>query len=231
MNLALARLLTRLYPSAWRRRYGAEFEAFLQSRPGGLRESTNIVFSALEEHILPTQTGTMEQPTPFQSLCARAPWAAFALGPVFLLAAAYLFACLYLWLGWHLFLPAADTPFGSPLGYTYGPTNLYFQAGKFFYFGAPILVGWAVGLASARQRHSAVWPAIGMLLTACMGATVQMQASRTSVPNSLGHIRIHFGLWPSTQGLYDGLFHSLLILGFTLLPYLLLRRRALRSAI
>jgi hypothetical protein len=35
MNPALARLLTRLYPRPWRERYGAEFEAFLQTGPGG----------------------------------------------------------------------------------------------------------------------------------------------------------------------------------------------------
>lgn len=225
MNPTLACLLTRLYPRAWRTRYGLEFEAFLQSRPGGLCASANIVYSALKEHLLPTRRGNMEQPTPFQSLCARAPWATFTLAPPFLLAGAYFIACLYLWSGWHLFLPAADTPFGGPR--LYGFANLYFQAGKFFYFGAPILVGWAVGLTAGRQRLSAVWPTVGLVLTACMGATAQIHASRTSVPDALGHIRMNFGLWPSAQGLYDGLFHSLLILGFTLLPYLFLRRRNL----
>src|SRR5215470_20178193 len=50
-----------------------------------------------------------------QSWCARAPWAMFSLAPLFSLAAAYFGAAFYLWCGWNLFLPEADTPFwGSP---------------------------------------------------------------------------------------------------------------------
>ena len=46
MNGRVARLLTRLYPRAWRERYGAEFEAFLQDGPGDLRTSANVIWSA-----------------------------------------------------------------------------------------------------------------------------------------------------------------------------------------
>jgi hypothetical protein len=51
----------------------------------------------------------------FQSWSARAPWAMFGIVPLLLLAGAYLIACLILWCGWRIFLPAADTPFGPPL--------------------------------------------------------------------------------------------------------------------
>jgi hypothetical protein len=54
MSPKLAHLLIRLYPPAWRERYGAEFEALLQSGPGGLRASANVVWSAIHEHIVPT---------------------------------------------------------------------------------------------------------------------------------------------------------------------------------
>jgi hypothetical protein len=61
MNPRLAHLLVRLYPRPWRERYGAEFEAHLQSGPGGLPASANAVWSALHEHISPTQGLTMNQ--------------------------------------------------------------------------------------------------------------------------------------------------------------------------
>jgi hypothetical protein len=47
----------------------------------------------------------------------RTPWAMFVFAPPFLLAGAYLFACFYLWCGWNIFLPAADTPFGVGTDY------------------------------------------------------------------------------------------------------------------
>jgi hypothetical protein len=69
MNPTLARLLTRLYPSPWRERYGAEFEAFLQTGQAGLRTSVNIVWSALHEHIVPTIGGNMDpNPNSFRTI-------------------------------------------------------------------------------------------------------------------------------------------------------------------
>ena len=129
----------------------------------------------------------------FQSWSARAPWAIFGLAPLLLLAAAYFVACLYLWCGWKIFLPAADTPFGSrPVGSIYEFANLYFQAGKLYYFAAPILVGWGVGLVAVRQRLKAVWPAVGLALIAWMGGTAQIHAGRTAAPRGLGHISMQF---------------------------------------
>jgi hypothetical protein len=221
MNPRLARLLTRLYPRSWRERYGAEFEAFLATGHGDLRTSANIAWSALRERILPTQVLTMDQNSPsvrFQSWCARAPWATFGLAPLFLLAGAYLVACSILWLGWKAFLPGADTPFGG--GRMYGFANLYFQFGKLYYFSAPILVGWGIELIAFRQRAKAVWPVIGLVLIAWMGAAARIQAGRTAVPGGLGHIRMDFALGPSVQSLHDGLFHALMILLLTVLPYL-----------
>jgi hypothetical protein len=62
MNLRMARLLTRLYPPAWRARYGAEFEALLLDGGGGILAGMNVVWSAVGEHISPTQGGDMDQP-------------------------------------------------------------------------------------------------------------------------------------------------------------------------
>jgi hypothetical protein len=69
MNPALARLLTSLYPPAWRDRYGTEFEAFLQTGQGGLRTSLNVVCAALREHIVPTRRGNMDpNPNSFRAV-------------------------------------------------------------------------------------------------------------------------------------------------------------------
>lgn len=164
----------------------------------------------------------------FQSWCARAPWATFGFAPLFFLAVAYFIACFYLWSGWNIFLPGADTPFG---GLTHGPIygfeNIYFQAGKFYYYGAPILVGWGIGLIAARQRVKAVWLALGLVLTAWMGGTAQIHASRTAVPRGLGHIRMEF--FDPGSSVQGGLFHALVILSFTMLPYLVWRLRNTHS--
>ena len=42
VNVRLARLLTRLYPRAWRQRYGKEFQAFLEAERAGLRASWTL---------------------------------------------------------------------------------------------------------------------------------------------------------------------------------------------
>jgi hypothetical protein len=69
MNRALAHLLTCLYPRDWRKRYGAEFEALLQTGRGGLRTSANVVWSALCERISPTRGGDMDhRPNSFATI-------------------------------------------------------------------------------------------------------------------------------------------------------------------
>jgi hypothetical protein len=62
MNRRVAHLLMRLYPRAWRERYGEEFEAILENGPGDLGTSANVLWSALSEHISPTRGGNMDQP-------------------------------------------------------------------------------------------------------------------------------------------------------------------------
>ncbi len=64
MNPKLAHLLVRLYPAHWRSRYGDEFEALLEARPGNLGTAANVIASALYEHIFPTQRGPTMNPDP-----------------------------------------------------------------------------------------------------------------------------------------------------------------------
>ena len=228
MNARFARLLTRLYPRAWRQRYGQEFQGLLESERGGLRAFVNVTRSALCEHVIPTQDASDRSPGSlrFRSCCIRAPWAVFSLGPLLLLAGAYFIACLYLWSVWTIFLPAADTPFGVRwMGPPYALPNLCFQFGKFYYFGAPVLVGWAMGLIAARQRMRALWPILSLILLALTGGSAQIHASRTGVPNWVGHIRMDFFIFGSSvQGASQGIWNALLILLLTVPPYLMLRR-------
>jgi len=94
MNRVVARLLTRLYPCAWRERYGTEFKAFLEDRHG-LRTSANVVWSALCEHIFPTRGGNMDQQTRSFGAIVRKPSAflplAMSLTALAMLGGAYIF--------------------------------------------------------------------------------------------------------------------------------------------
>ena len=168
----------------------------------------------------------------FQSWFARAPWM-FGLVPLICLSAAYLVACLYLWCGWKVFLPGADTPFGAVATPTYSLANIYFQAGKFYYYSAPILVGWTIGIVAARQRLRAVWPTLGVVLIAWMGATARIQASRTAVPRGLGHISMDFFTFgPSSQTISGSMLSAFVIFTLAILPYLVWRlRRVLRGSL
>jgi hypothetical protein len=157
-----------------------------------------------------------------RSWCARAPWATFGVVPLLLLAAAYCFACIYVWLGWGIFMPGAATPFGARVpGPIYGGENLYFQAGKYFYMLAPLLVAWTVAVMAARQRCKALLPVLGMALIAWMGGTAQIQASRNGAVNR--NIGMSFFIpGPSWQ---TNLLGALIVFALAALPYFLWQRQ------
>jgi len=166
----------------------------------------------------------------FQSWSVRAPWAIFGLGPLLFLAVAYFIACIYLWFLWRVFLPGADTPFGyGNSGPIYGFQNLCIQAGKYYYIGAPVFVGWGVVHLAARQRVKAVWPIVGSALVALMGSAAQIHASRTTVLHGLGHIRMDFGVADSAQYILGQLLHALVIFALAALPILFWRLQKNRS--
>ncbi|HEY7335530.1 MAG TPA: permease prefix domain 1-containing protein [Bryobacteraceae bacterium] len=158
----------------------------------------------------------------FLSWSASAPWALFTLAPL-CMAAAYFVAAFYLWCGWNLFLPGADTPFGAaPLD---GLANFYFQAGKFYYYCAPLLVGWGIALVAGRQRLKALWPLAGLALVAWMGGTAQIQTSRETIART-AHVGIHwFFLGLPGQNAFGSLAHILAIFTLTALPWLIWRSR------
>src|SRR6202034_4315403 len=114
----------------------AEAEAAAMLRLGGVDELAQAMIGERE----------------FQSWSVRAPWAAFGVAPLLVLAVAWYVALFILWSGWNVFLPGSDTPFGAGHYRMFDLANLYFQLGKLIYFSAPILVGWGIALIAARQR-------------------------------------------------------------------------------
>ncbi|MGD0462635.1 MAG: hypothetical protein ABSB74_09105 [Tepidisphaeraceae bacterium] len=161
----------------------------------------------------------------FQSWCVRAPWAVFGLAPLLLLAGAYFVACLILWFGWKFLLPGTDTPFVRVNGFAI----FYFGVGRWLYFGAPILIGWGIGLIAARQRFKAFWPTVGLVLIALMGGTAQVHAGRTAVPGGVRYISMGFNFGSSAQGISNGLLHALVILSLAVPPYLIWRSQKAHS--
>jgi len=161
----------------------------------------------------------------FQSWCVQAPWAMFGLAPLFFLGGAYFVACLILWSGWKIFLPGTTTPFVRLNGFSI----FYFGFGRLLYYGAPILVGWGIGLIAARQRFQWVWPTVGLVLIALMGGTAQVQANRPALPGGAGRISMSFTFGRSVQSASYSLLHVLMIFSFTVLPYLIWRMQKAHS--
>ncbi len=194
-------------------RTGAEAESAALARLGAIDDLA---------HAMTTQRN-------LRAFTARAPWAAFALVPVGLLAALYIVACSILAIGWLIFLPGAETPFGAHAGGPiYGIENIWFQTGRMIYFGAPYFVGWAIVLAAVRQRSRVFWPAIGLVVIAWCGGTSRISASRTQVP-TLTHVSMKMATVSSAQNLPPSLGHVALILALTVLPYLVWRIKSARA--
>ena len=48
--------LLRLYPRAWQRRYGAEFEELVASQPGSLQLAVDLLGGAVDAHVKPRRS-------------------------------------------------------------------------------------------------------------------------------------------------------------------------------
>lgn len=132
--------------------------------------------------------------------------------------------------GWKLFLPTAATPLVRIPGPVYGLENVYFEVGRMIFFGAPIVIGWAIGLVAARQRTKSIWPFIGLGLVALLSSSAQVQAFRPTVTSSGANINKGIGLGPALTRT-DGFLELLVFLCLTALPYLIWRLRQTRSPI
>lgn len=151
----------------------------------------------------------MTEQRQFQSWCVRAPWAAFGVAPLLVLAGAWCVALLILSLGWRTFLPGAETPLGVR---QYGLANVYFQVDRAFYYAAPIFIGWGMGLLAVRQRLKAIWPMAGLVPIALMAATARVHANHAE---GVGIRFAHVLSIPS----------ALVVLSLMALPYLIWRAR------
>jgi len=152
----------------------------------------------------------------FQSWCVRAPWAMFGIAPVFLLAGAYFIACFILWSGWKIFLPGNDTPFVRIEGFAI----LYFGVGWWLYFGAPVLVGWGIGVVAIRQRFRTAWPFFGLILITWIGCIAQVRVRRPIVPGGAGQVRMGVTFSHSFE---SSLLYGLWILSLMVTPFLFWR--------
>ena len=155
----------------------------------------------------------------FQSWSVRAPWAAFGVAPLLFLAAAWGVALFILWSGWNIFLPGSDTPFVR----IDGLAIVYFGIGKLIFFGAPILIGWGIGVVTIRQRLKPMWPAAGLALIALIGGTLKVGVTQPDATRRVGHIYMGLTYGSAGQIIPDGLFHALVILSLAVLPYLIWR--------
>jgi hypothetical protein len=228
MNPRLAHLLVCLYPSPWRERYGEEFEALLIAGKGGFGFFANVICSAMHERAFPIQGVSMDDPFSLRlqsrSWCERVPWAVFSLGPLLLLGATYLVACLILWSGWGIFLPESNTPFVR----IHGIAIFYFGLGRLLYYSAPFLIGWGFGVFAARARIQAAWPVAGLALISLTSALAQVQASR-GIPGGGAHVSMEFAFGHSAHGVPSNLLHALIIFPVLVLPYLIWQVRRTHS--
>lgn len=162
----------------------------------------------------------------FRSFCVRAPWVAFGLVPVIFLASAYVLATFILASGWAMFLPQSETPF-IPI---HGIAIVYFGVGRMLYFWAPVLIGWGIAVVAVRERMKAIWPSVGLLLIALIGAGAQVHATRTTsigggVPLSPTHVTLALNAANASKLIAISPFHALTLLALTVLPYLIWRIR------
>lgn len=217
MNRRVAKTLVRLYPRAWRERYGAELSDMLEDRPGGLAAVLDVLRSALGERMLPTvQGGEMVAASRLETWGARAPWAVFGIAPVVLLAAAYFVALMILWTGWQIFLPNERTPF-VPID---GWAVVWFGVGRVLYYGAPAVAGLWLAIVSSRSRVNMLWPVLGAALMAVIDGAVRVQAVRPSLSET-GRVQLLVADW------HPG--YSAAVMVCTIAVYLLLRIRRERT--
>jgi hypothetical protein len=217
MNRRLARMLVRIYPRAWRERYGAEFANMLEDGPGGLGALVDVLGSALCERVLPTvKGGDMVAASRWETWGARAPWAVFGIAPAVLLAAAYFVALMILSTGWQMFLPNERTPFVPVEGWAV----VWFGVGRVLYYGAPVLAGLWLAIVAARGRSRVLWPLLGAGLMAVIDGAVQVQAVRPSLSQA-GRVQLLVADW------HPG--YSVAVMACTMAAYWLLRIRRERA--
>ena len=130
----------------------------------------------------------------FQSWCGRAPWAVFGLGSLAALGASYFVALTILWTGWQIFLPGVQSPFAARLNVL---SMAYFGLGRYLYWLAPVLTGWAIALLAARQRSKIWWPLVGVVVAAFLGSTAGVHVTAPGAGEAAGQVRMRLAVGPA----------------------------------
>ena len=146
-----------------------EERAGLQSREA---EAAAMARLGSDEDLAEAMLGRRE----LRSWTAKAPWAVFGPGALGALAVGYATALLILWSGWRIFLPGSATPFVRVEGLAVP----YFGLGRMLYYGAPLFVGWGLGVIAVRQRMAMVWPIVGIVVVCLAGAMAQVRVGAVS---------------------------------------------------
>jgi hypothetical protein len=160
-----------------------------------------------------------------RSWAARAPWAAFVLGPLlgWIAASAAGMTLLIAIVQAHRAAPEAPTILPGWFGaLETGITGLSLYI-------LPVLIGWAIASIALRQRIAAGWPLAGLTLIAVIGGGTQIDLSLPTAPGTHGELSVGMGLLPPYSDFANSLARILANLALTLPAYWALRRQALSS--
>jgi len=164
--------------------------------------------------------GAMLAEPSLRSWTGRAPWATLVLGPILLLALAWTLAGLGILL---LFgLPDANGLYQPPAWLAPAGTALL----DLFQVGGPLLIGSGVALLSARQRSRLIWPLLGCVAVAFLGASLHWHAQWPVAGSPERSFSMGFMGFQWSHSLALGSF-SLTVVGAV---YWMARRRTLAAA-
>jgi hypothetical protein len=153
----------------------------------------------------------------FQTWSARAPLAAYVVAPpvILTLATALWVACLVAACTW------LRHTTGEPSGLPAWTAPAADGAARFSNATLSVLLGWALGASAIRRRAPALWPMLGLIALAALGAALQVDVTLPlgSAPGEI-NLRPEFGGSPFGLSGYWGRF--VLDLVATTTPYALL---------
>jgi hypothetical protein len=140
----------------------------------------------------------------------KAPFAAYLIAPTFAFAAGAALAMsgVVMTANW-LRAPGGGAVDMPPWALTMAADVVFFSNAML-----AVLLGWTLGAMAVRQRSAPLWPVLGIVVLATVGAAVQLQVT---LPSAAGHGEIGF----SPSGGFIG--RLVLNLALTLIPYAGLR--------
>ena len=132
-------------------------------------------------------TGAMLAQPALRSWTGRAPWATLVVGPILLLALAWILACLGIAV---LFGVSGANGFAQPPAWL-APAGAALL--DLVQVGGPLLIGSGVALLGARQRSRLFWPLLGCVVVAFLGGSLHWHALWPVAGSSARGLSIGFG--------------------------------------